>query len=108
MDPLLNFRNDDVQLRTYERGQSPQAYAKAWPKSSPQIRKFVGLSMISEVLFDLLLTITAILFLAFGVLAQLAHERSVESISYAESLLSASRFVSTTMTGPGYTYERLR
>ena len=62
--------------------------------------------MTSGVLFDLLLTITAILFLAFGILIQLAYERSVESISYAESLLSVSRFASTVLTGPGYTYER--
>lgn len=61
--------------------------------------------MTSGVLFDLLLTITAILFLAFGILVQLAHERSVESISYAESLLYISCFASTVLTGPGYTYE---
>lgn len=59
-----------------------------------QVRKLFGLSTFAEMLFDVVLAATAILFLVYGILAQLAHGQPIESALHGERLLSASRFVS--------------
>ena len=66
-----------------------------WPTSPTPIRFSIDLWTILESLIDFILAMLAIPFSILGILSRSADGKLADSVSYAEGVLFASRFVSS-------------
>lgn len=69
---------------------------RAWPGTPAPLHTWRNFWKISAALFDVFLSILALLFVVFGILVKQANGSPVDS--YATKLVSAARFVSILQT----------
>ena len=90
VEPLLEaeHHNDDAEKPTHKHGSG------IWSIPPTPVRARTDFWTIVEALLDASLALLAVPFLVLGILSQQADGTSVELVSYADGLISASRYVS--------------